>query len=336
MLSLKIITFFILLGIIFLCFIYPNKITSRYCYNMRTQKNLLESPAEFENSYPAMLLKEQKGNWELDLNSRKLFWSPCQYKIYGYEPNEFNVNEDFFILKTTHVSELDRITKIIDEALKNDNEYSFKRHIIKKNGSLGFVETHAKILRSDSGAPYKIIGTTINIENKEANETNNDSLMFFNQMYSKYKSTILFQVYKVTLDEDVAKDLCQEIFIKAWRNVSKYEKEKGQIYTWLINIARNHCKDYFKSQHYQKRKVTSPLENISGDYISLIKSDKFDLKRLLSYLNPEQREIIEMLFIDGFSHSEVAKIKSLPLGTVKTKSRTVIQRLRKLAGVSYN
>ena len=97
----------------------------------------------FDTAFYNMPLEVQnKGHWELDLQSNHLLWSDYQYKIYGYKPHEININDGFFILKTTHCSEVNRITKIINDALKEHEGYNFKRRIIRKNGSIGFVETN--------------------------------------------------------------------------------------------------------------------------------------------------------------------------------------------------
>ncbi len=300
---------------------------------VNSQQALSEVDINLNSSFSSLKMEEEKGTWELDINTRQLVWSPNQYKIYGYEPNEFNITEEFFILKTTHAADVDRIFKIVRDALKKANAYNFKRRIIRKDGSLGFVETQARILRLDNGKPYKIVGTTTPIDSgcEPALHYNSD-LVFFNQIYSKYKGAIFFYIYKNVFDQDIAKDLCQEIFIKVWKNISNYKKEKGEIYTWLINITKNHCKDYYKSQHFQKGKVTIELDHIKEKHAYFGNSNGTDIRKLLSLISPEQSEIINMLFIDGFTHAEVAKIRKLPLGTLKAKSRKAIQRLRLLSG----
>src|SRR3954469_17037526 len=91
---------------------------------------------------------KKQGNWELDLNQNRLYWSKDQYQLYGYEPGELTLNDEFFILKTTHISDLKRISGIVAEAISNKLQYNFKRRILKKNGRIGFAETHALIIRS--------------------------------------------------------------------------------------------------------------------------------------------------------------------------------------------
>lgn len=291
-------------------------------------------------SEPALFTSEQKqGHWELDLKNN-LSWSPEQFRIYGYEPDELILNEKYFIINTTHPSDIERITATINEALRKHEQYHFKRRIIKKNGSLGFVKTHAKIIRSKNGIPEKIIGSTSDISGlfENGNYDYSDPL-FFKNFYSKYKKAITAEIYKWTYNNTLSKDLCQEIFLKAWHNMSKYDPSKGEQYTWLINIAKNHCKDYLRSKHFRYHQLTDEYdcgipepayeETTSG-------LDNAQLKKLMLRLSLEQREIIELLFIQEFSQTEVAKIKQIPLGTVKSRSRLALKVLRDLLSAPQN
>lgn len=275
----------------------------------------------------------KEGNWELNVKSKELSWSSNQYKIYGFEPGELDISSEYFLLKTTHASDVKRIAKIIDDSLKNHNEYNFRRRIVKKDGSIGYAETHAKIVRKQNGEPVKIVGITREIETLSLNEDidyNNPE--FFKILYKNYKKAIYSKLFKMTRDAEVSQDLCQEVFVKAWNNMSTYKKEKGELYTWLINITQNHCKDYFKSLYFRSRQKTSSLE-LDVEFKSglPIASGNIDVEGLLSHLRADQKEIIDLLFIQGFTHKEVATLKNMPLGSVKSKSRASINLLRKYA-----
>lgn len=279
-----------------------------------------------------------KGSWELDLSTHQLFWDDSQYKVYGFMPGEIVINDDYFIKNTTHFSDVKRVTKIIEGALKNAEEYNFRRRIVKKCGNLGFAETQARIIRGTNGLPKTIIGNTIDISVLGGDQIHdfNDPL-FFDDMYSKYKKVIAFEIFTITNDSDLTKDLCQEVFLKAWHNMCLYNPEKGKLYTWLKNIAANHCKDYFSSKYYRCHKITSSLEKAKHQQAddSDVDTSTF-VKELLIQLPIDQREFIELLFVQGFSQPEVARIKKLPLGTVKSNSRRAIKTLRKLAGIIEN
>lgn len=276
--------------------------------------------------------KGNEGSWELNLQANKLFWSPQQYSIYGYEPNELSLNDEYFITNTTHPSDIDRITRIVNEALLKHEGYHFKRRIIKKDGSLGFVETEACIIRTKKGDATKIIGTTKAVISKQQKEDcDYNDPVFFETLYVKFKKAISYEIYKITLDDDLTKDLCQEVFLKAWHNMSKYDPAKGELYTWLINITRNHCKDYLRSKYFRQHQATQSFNQTPEELLDLKITgvEPLDIPELVCQLGVEQREVIELLFVQGYTQTEVAILKNLPLGTVKTRSRTALLNLRK-------
>lgn len=273
-----------------------------------------------------------KGIWELDLNSNKLSWSENQYKIYGYKANEILLNDEFFLLKTTHASDVERIKKIINRALKEHDSYNFKRRIIKKNGKIGVAETRAKIIRSENGEPKKIKGITIDLSSD--NDIGCFDPLEFKPLFENYRKAIHAEIFKLTRLEVESKDLCQEVFIKAWKNIYQYNPKKGELFTWLVTIARNHCKDYFRSKTFRNSHIETT--SIDLNFYDLFRTESFNLDRmdlysLLSRLDVDQKELIELLFLKGYTQPEVAEIKDLPLGTVKTKSRMALRTLKELA-----
>ncbi|MES2593640.1 MAG: sigma-70 family RNA polymerase sigma factor [Bacteroidota bacterium] len=268
------------------------------------------------------------GNWQFDLINQKLFWSGRQFEIYGYKPGSVRIDPEYFISKTTHYTEVDRIKSIIEKAMLSGDEYNFRRRIIKGDGRIGFVETQAQIFRSYTGEVSKIIGLTIDLGGYEAKgKLEYNDPIYFNTLYKNYKNSVYNEINQFIYDERVAEDLCQEVFVKAWNNILMYDPQKGKIYTWLINIARNHCKDYLKSKYYKNNKENVNLETCSfNDFNDEYKSE--ELKDLLKKLPAGLAEITQLLFIQGYTQDEVAKLMQIPLGTVKTRSRKAITYLR--------
>lgn len=286
---------------------------------------------QFEVSYFEVSKAVVQGNWELDLTTKQLYWSPDQFRLYGYEPNEITLDVEFFLLKTTHNSEVKRINKIIEDAVKSQNGYHFKSRIVKKDGRLGFAETNAIIIRGVTGEARNIVGTTIDLEKEETPakfDYNNPK--YFNHLYCNYRKAVTLEIFKMTYDQYTAQDLCQEVFLKAWQNMSLYNPDKGELYTWLISIAKNHCKDYLRSKYFRAHQVTDSLNHDSMEKAEnyFFENDGVNITELLLQLTLEQREIIELLFIKGYTQQEVSKIRKLPLGTVKSKSRLALKILR--------
>ncbi|MBA3665777.1 MAG: sigma-70 family RNA polymerase sigma factor [Bacteroidetes bacterium] len=275
--------------------------------------------------------KADAGNWHYDLITKRLTWSGRQFEIYGFNPGSVAINSDFFIFKTTHYTEIDRVNGIISRAMQSENSYNFRRRIIRNNGRIGFAETQAVILRDAAGTPVKIIGLTLDIGGKEAKGTIefNDP-QYFNALYTNYKKVIAFEIYKYVFNEHIAEDLCQEVFVKAWNNILQFDPQKGKIYTWLLSIARNHCRDYLSSKYHQTSKINVRLEEGLPKIIknSFSNPDTNEIKDLLEKLPEDLFEITQLVYLHGYTQEEVAKIKQVPLGTVKTKSRRALMLLR--------
>lgn len=148
--------------------------------------------------------------------------------------------------------------------------------------------------------------------------------------YSKALYNIIFQVVK---KEEYAEDVLQETFIKIWNAFDMFDASKGRLYTWLSNIARNLAIDKIRSKEFKNQSQNQDIENhVSGIDIRMsnkLNPDNIGVKDLVQKLRPEYKELIELVYFNGFTHAEVAEHLNLPLGTVKTRVRSAIIELRK-------
>jgi RNA polymerase sigma-70 factor, ECF subfamily len=157
----------------------------------------------------------------------------------------------------------------------------------------------------------------------------------FSNLYDSYSRALYGVTFKMVKDNEVAEDILQEVFIKIWEHIDKYDSSKGTLFTWMINITRNSCRDYFRSKHYQTQKLVSEnsLEKINtGNEDSFVtyQDENYELNELTQRLESKYKEIIDLVYIYGYSQEEVSKMLNLPIGTVKTRSRTAIKMLREL------
>jgi RNA polymerase sigma-70 factor, ECF subfamily len=133
----------------------------------------------------------------------------------------------------------------------------------------------------------------------------------------------------------VAEDILQEVFIKIWQHIDKYDSSKGTLFTWMINITRNLCRDYLRSKHYRTQMVISEnsLEKINNggkDSFATYQDENCELYQLTQRLDVKYKEIIDLVYIYGYSQEEVSEMLTLPIGTVKTRCRAAIKILREL------
>ncbi len=84
----------------------------------------------------------------------------------------------------------------------------------------------------------------------------------FSKLYESYSAALFGLITKWIKDTEVAENLLQDVFVKAWRNRLQYDATKGRIFTWLYNITRNICIDYFRSKAHKQSKVSILSDDI--------------------------------------------------------------------------
>jgi RNA polymerase sigma-70 factor, ECF subfamily len=154
----------------------------------------------------------------------------------------------------------------------------------------------------------------------------------FSKLYVNYSGALFGLIMKWIRDTEVAENLLQDVFVKAWRCRELYDASKGKIFTWLYNITRNICIDHLRSKTYKKSKaslfsddITAFLPGINTDSVV---PDTIGLRKLVDSLRKEEKEVIELMYFKGFTQREIAMLMNTPLGTVKTRMSRAIKNLR--------
>ncbi|MCU0443971.1 MAG: sigma-70 family RNA polymerase sigma factor [Microscillaceae bacterium] len=157
----------------------------------------------------------------------------------------------------------------------------------------------------------------------------------FAQLYDNYGSALYGVILKIVKIEEVAQDVLQDSFVKIWKSTDLYSRDKGTLFTWILNIARNTAIDKIRSQDYKQNYQNAPIEakQVDKQANTQTKTDHIGLKSLIERLLPEHQEVIEYLYFKGFTQSEAAEALAIPLGTVKTRVKIALRELRKLTGV---
>ncbi len=156
----------------------------------------------------------------------------------------------------------------------------------------------------------------------------------FSSLYNQYSGALNTMAAKMVKNQTVAEDILQDVFVKVWKNMDKYDAEKGTLFTWMLNILRNTCIDYFRSSECKIKLITTPDELIPGNpaIASMLyyNAEKSDLRNLIFKLDTKYRHIIDLVYFWGYSQEEVSQMLAIPVGTVKTRSRAGLQHLRNL------
>jgi RNA polymerase sigma-70 factor, ECF subfamily len=156
----------------------------------------------------------------------------------------------------------------------------------------------------------------------------------FSYLYDHYAGALNGIISRMVDQPQLAEDILQDAFIKIWNNFSQYDASKGRLFTWMINLTRNLAIDTLRSKGYKNQQKISTDENSVSNYQD--KShlpEKFDvigLRKQLTHLKPDHRNLIDLAYFSGFTQDEIAKQLGIPLGTVKTRMRAAIMELRKM------
>jgi RNA polymerase sigma factor (sigma-70 family) len=152
-------------------------------------------------------------------------------------------------------------------------------------------------------------------------------------LYDMYSASLYGVIVRIVIDTAVAEDVLQESFVKIWQSFSSYSAEKGRLFTWMVNIARNLSIDKIRSKDFKNQTKNQELENnvtfIDEQNNTVYKPELLGIKDLVQKLKPEQKSILDLVYFKGYTHVEAADELGVPLGTIKTRLRMAIQQLRK-------
>jgi RNA polymerase sigma-70 factor (ECF subfamily) len=162
----------------------------------------------------------------------------------------------------------------------------------------------------------------------------------FEALFDRYGDLVYSVAYRVLEDRHAAEDIAQEVFLKFWRRPSLFDAGRGRFTTWLISVTRNRAIDERRARRRLDRddpggaleaEATAPDAGDPGRLAVLV-HERAAVREALKALPAEQRLAIELAYFGGLTQSEVAERLSLPLGTVKTRIRLGMQKLRAALG----
>lgn len=160
----------------------------------------------------------------------------------------------------------------------------------------------------------------------------------FSQLYDRFSSLVFSLAMRMLRAQCDAEDLLQEVFMQVWRQAGSYNQERGSPEAWIINIARSRAIDKLRAIRRRDRifvLTDDPAGAESPDNVESTAGDsesKLAMNSALANLPEAQRKVLELAYFDGLSQTEIADRLKEPLGTVKTRMRAGIQRLRSIIG----
>jgi RNA polymerase sigma-70 factor (ECF subfamily) len=160
----------------------------------------------------------------------------------------------------------------------------------------------------------------------------------FSRFYDRYSPLVYSLALRMLRAPSDAEDLLQEVFMQIWRQAASYSPERGTPEAWIINIARSRAIDKLRSMRRREKSfvltddpsLSESNENVESNAVE--SEAKLTMNSALANLPEAQRRVLELAYFGGLSQTEIAERLKEPLGTVKTRMRAGIQRLRNILG----
>lgn len=162
-------------------------------------------------------------------------------------------------------------------------------------------------------------------------------------LYDRWVERVHTVAFWILKDSDEAEDVVEETFWQAWRSAARYDGARSAAATWLVMIARSRALDRLRAE--RRRADWTASSSTAGALLDEAVSREADASRLpegsehsavlaeaIGALPSEQRQVLELAFFGGLTHSEIADRTAQPLGTVKTRIRLAMEKLRQRLG----
>jgi RNA polymerase sigma-70 factor (ECF subfamily) len=158
----------------------------------------------------------------------------------------------------------------------------------------------------------------------------------FEALYDRYGSAVMGLALRITADHAAAEEIVQEAFWRVWRKADSYHSQLGSFTNWLFSIVRNLSIDLLRRRKMQARpteamdEIMEQIPDPAPDVAEVASQDHShqQMRAALETLPNEQRTVIEMAYFRGMTRQEIAHATGEPLGTIHTRARLALQKLR--------
>lgn len=156
------------------------------------------------------------------------------------------------------------------------------------------------------------------------------------ELYNRYVKLVYSFALKSTRDEQVAKEIVQQVYLRLWITKSGYDSGKGQFVNWLLTLTRNIAIDRIRKERKHKQeihlesKLWNEMPEQEYDVFQQVSQKllKEQIKEVQNRLSETQRRLIQLLYWEGYTLREIAEIEQEPLGTIKSRLHQTLKVLR--------
>ncbi|MBF0671978.1 MAG: ECF RNA polymerase sigma factor SigK [Salinibacterium sp.] len=162
----------------------------------------------------------------------------------------------------------------------------------------------------------------------------------FAQLYDAVAPRVLGLIRRVLVDPAQSEEVAQEVFLEIWQNAPRYDSAKGAAMTWIMTMAHRRAIDRIRSSQSSRdrdeaigiRDLAGPVDDVAETVATTLEAER--VKVAMARLSELQREAVSLAYYGGLTQTEVAERLQVPLGTVKTRIRDGMLRLRTELGVA--
>jgi len=162
----------------------------------------------------------------------------------------------------------------------------------------------------------------------------------FAELYDAVSARLFGLVRRVVRDPAQSEEVTQEVFLEIWRHSGRFDPSRGSALSWMLTIAHRKAVDRVRSAEAARSRdegYGARTHDVTHDSTAEAVAERLDAERVhraLGTLTPVQRQALELAYLSGYTHTEVATMLDLPLGTAKTRIRDGLIRLRDTLGVT--
>lgn len=162
----------------------------------------------------------------------------------------------------------------------------------------------------------------------------------FATLYDLVSSRVLGLIVRVLVDRSQAEEVTQEVFLEVWQTAPRHDPARGTAVTWILTMAHRRAIDRVRAaQASRERDLREGIRGLVRDYDSVsetveVRIEHARVQRAMERLTPLQREAVSLAYYGGYTSGEVAAMLQVPIGTVKTRLRDGLIRLRDELGVT--
>ena len=157
----------------------------------------------------------------------------------------------------------------------------------------------------------------------------------FEAIYDRHGSAAFSLAYRIAGNRSAAEDIVQEAFLSVWRSSVRYKPERGNLRSWLLSVVHNRAIDSIRrsvvntrntvdAEGIEERKAAPELTDVEA----FRREEAQTVRSAMEQLPSDQLRVVELAYFGGFTHSQIAEMLSMPLGTVKGRMRLALDKMR--------